>query len=213
MNKKIAVVIPAYKVSKYIAQVVASIPDIVDVIIVVDDKCPHGSGKIAAELKNPKVNVIFHDENQGVGGAVVSGYKKALELGADIAVKIDGDGQMDTMFINKLIQPIIEGFADYTKGNRFSDFKALQSMPRVRLFGNSGLSFLVKVASGYWDIMDPTNGYTAISAMSIKNLDLNNISKRYFFESDMLINLNIEGSVVKDVSIPANMVMRRVLLV
>lgn len=138
-----------------------------------------------------------------MGGAVVTGYKKALELGADIVVKIDGDGQMDTAYMEKLIQPIIYGKADYTKGNRFTDFKALRSMPKVRLFGNSGLSFLVKAASGYWNMMDPTNGYTAINKHALEELDLDNLAKRYFFESDMLINLNIENAVLVDVEIPA----------
>lgn len=138
-----------------------------------------------------------------LGGAVVTGYKKALELYSDIIVKIDGDGQMDVNYMQKLIQPIIDGKADYSKGNRFTDFKALRAMPKIRLFGNSGLSFLVKAASGYWNLMDPTNGYTAINKHALEELDLDNLAKRYFFESDMLINLNIENAVVSDVEIPA----------
>jgi dolichol-phosphate mannosyltransferase len=200
---KIAVVIPTYKVSKHVKEVIDNIPDIVDKIIVIDDRCPDGSGKIVENLNNSKVEIIFHDINQGVGGAVVSGYKKALELGMDIVVKIDGDGQMDINYLENLIQPIIDKKADYTKGNRFFDFKALRKMPKVRLFGNSGLSFLVKASSGYWNMMDPTNGYTAINRYAIENLDLDKLAKRYFFESDMLINLNIENAVVKDVPIPA----------
>ena len=126
-----------------------------------------------------------------------------MELNSDIVIKIDGDGQMDVNYMQKLIQPILDGKADYTKGNRFTDFKALRAMPKVRLFGNSGLSFLVKAASGYWNLMDPTNGYTAINKHALEELDLDNIAKRYFFESDMLINLNIENAVVVDVEIPA----------
>lgn len=137
------------------------------------------------------------------GGAVVTGYKKALELDTDIVVKIDGDGQMDINYMQQLIQPLLDGRADYTKGNRFTDFKALRKMPKIRLFGNSGLSFLVKAASGYWNMMDPTNGYTAINKHALGELDLDNLAKRYFFESDMLINLNIENAVVIDVDIPA----------
>lgn len=200
---KISVVIPSYKVSKYILEVINSMPNFVDHIIIIDDKCPQNSGKIAETSDDNRVIVCYHEVNQGVGGAVVTGYKKALELNSDIVIKVDGDGQMDVSYMQKLIQPIIDKKADYTKGNRFTDFKALRQMPKIRLFGNSGLSFLVKVASGYWNMMDPTNGYTAINKNSLKNLDLNGIAKRYFFESDMLINLNIENAVVYDVSIPA----------
>ncbi|MCB5250065.1 MAG: glycosyltransferase family 2 protein [Sulfurimonadaceae bacterium] len=199
----VVVIIPSYKVSEYIKGVIQDIPAFVKYIIVIDDKCPHNSGKIAESINDERVIVCYHKENQGVGGAVITGYKKALTLGADIVVKIDGDGQMDLSYMQKLIQPILDGKADYTKGNRFTDFKALRQMPKLRLFGNSGLSFLVKAASGYWNIMDPTNGYTAIKKHALEELDLENISKRYFFESDMLINLNLENAVVVDVDIPA----------
>jgi glycosyltransferase involved in cell wall biosynthesis len=203
MKPSIAVVIPSYKVAHHIASVILGIPKTVEHIIVVDDKCPQNSGKIAQDLSDARVCVVYHGENQGVGGAVISGYKKALDLGADIVVKIDGDGQMDTAYLQALIQPIVDHEADYTKGNRFTDFKALAKMPKIRLFGNSGLSFLVKAASGYWTVMDPTNGYTAISRQAIENLELDKIARRYFFESDMLIHLNIENAVVVDIPIPA----------
>ena len=199
----ITVVIPAYKVKKHILDVVKTIPRFISNIIVIDDKCPQDSGKYIESLDIDKVTVIYHKENQGVGGAIVSGYKKAIKLNADIVIKVDGDGQMDSSYMKSLIEPIINGFADYTKGNRFKDFKALKSMPKIRLFGNSALSFLVKVASGYWNMMDPTNGYTAISKKALDGLNLEELSKRYFFESDMLINLNIENMIVQDVSIPA----------
>ena len=199
----LAVVIPSYKVSKHILKVIIDIPEFINHIIVVDDKCPENSGKIAETSKDTRVIVCYHEFNQGVGGAVVTGYKRALELGSDIVIKIDGDGQMDVNYMQKLIQPLINEKADYSKGNRFTDFKALRQMPKVRLFGNSGLSFLVKASSGYWNMMDPTNGYTAINRHALEELDLDNIAKRYFFESDMLINLNIENAVVVDVDIPA----------
>lgn len=201
---KISVVIPSYKVDKHILDVIKSIPDFVNYIIVVDDKCPQLSGKIAETSNDRRVIVCYHEVNQGVGGAVITGYKQALKLGSDIIVKIDGDGQMNINYMQQLIQPLLDGKADYTKGNRFTDFKALRQMPKIRLFGNSGLSFLVKAASGYWNIMDPTNGYTAINKYTLGELDLDNLAKRYFFESDMLINLNIENAVVVDVTIPAN---------
>ena len=203
MKMKFAVVIPSYKVSKHILDVINNIPEFVNHIIVVDDKCPQNSGNIAVTSNDKRVVVCYHEVNQGVGGAVVTGYKKALELNSDIVIKVDGDGQMDVAYMQKLIQPIVDEKADYTKGNRFTDFKALRQMPKIRLFGNSGLSFLVKASSGYWNMMDPTNGYTAINKHALEELDLDNLSKRYFFESDMLINLNIENAVVTDVDIPA----------
>lgn len=199
----ISVVIPAYKVKKYIQEVITTLPDLVTNIIVIDDKCPQNSGEYVLSLHIEKVTVLFHEKNQGVGGSVLSGYKKALELGSDIVVKVDGDGQMDPSLMKQLIQPISDGLADYTKGNRFKDFKALKSMPKIRLFGNSVLSFLVKMASGYWNVMDPTNGYTAIHKRALEGINFDKLSKRYFFESDMLIHLNIENMVVKDIAIPA----------
>jgi len=200
-NHTVAVVIPSYKVSKHLKYVAQSIPNFVDFIIIVDDSCPEKSYKVLNESE--KIFIIRHESNLGVGGAVVSGYKKAINLNADYVVKIDGDGQMDINYMSKLLEPLVKDEADYTKGNRFLNLSALRSMPKIRLFGNSALSFMVKASSGYWNIMDPTNGYTAISSKVLHQLNLNSLAKRYFFESDMLINLNIQGYVVKDVSIPA----------
>jgi glycosyltransferase involved in cell wall biosynthesis len=202
-NMKIAVVIPAFKVVNTIKEVVSTIPEFIDYIIVVDDKCPLGSGKEAEKLSRKNLVSIYHDSNQGVGGALVTGYRKALELGCDIIIKMDSDGQMDPGYINNLIEPLRNNEADYTKGNRFQNFNALKIMPKTRLFGNSALSFLVKMTSGYWNIIDPTNGYTAIHRGVLDKLELQKISKRYFFETDMLIHLNIINAVVKDISIPA----------
>ena len=188
-----------------INKVIDTLPDFVDHIIVVDDKCPQHSGEItkSKSIDNKKIIVLFNEKNMGVGGAVITGYKKALELKSDIVIKVDGDGQMNSKYIKKLIKPIINNQADYTKGNRFHDFTKLRTMPKIRLFGNSILSFVIKFASGHWDIMDPTNGFTAISAQALRLLYLNKISKRYFFEIDMLINLNINNCTVQDIPIPA----------
>jgi len=202
-NMKIGVVIPAYKVQSTIRNVILSLPTNIDHIIVVDDKCPDASGQEAKKITDPRIDVIYCERNLGVGGATISGYKQALALECDIIIKMDGDGQMDAGFIDQLINPIIHGEADYTKGNRFMAPSILQVMPKIRLFGNSVLSFLVKFASGYWNVMDPTNGYTAISKDILAELKLNKISERYFFESDMLINLNIINAVVKDIKIPS----------
>jgi len=205
MNQfRIAVVIPTYKVSEQITELVTAINKLnVHNIIVVDDKCPYGSGKAVEKLNLPTVTVIYHESNQGVGGAVITGYRKAMELNCDIMIKVDGDGQMDPRHIPRFLEPLINGEADYTKGNRFKKLPQLKDMPKIRLLGNSVLSFLVKAASGYWNIMDPTNGYTAIHRSVLEEVNLDKIAKRYFFESDMLINLNILNAVVKDIDIPA----------
>lgn len=204
--QKIAIVIPAFKVKKQIVDVLNSVPSFVNVVILVDDQCPQETGSFVESVEFSNIEqfeVVFHQKNKGVGGAVVSGYRRALELDCDVVVKVDGDGQMDLNYLPQLIQPILDGNIDYTKGNRFVDFKKLREMPKIRLIGNSVLSFLLKVVSGYWNIMDPTNGYTAISKGALKNIDLAKLSERYFFESDMLINLNLHNSVVKDIAIPA----------
>jgi glycosyltransferase involved in cell wall biosynthesis len=202
-DTKIAIIIPCYKVSHHVQEVVKSVPDSVDHIIVVDDACPEDSGKVAESVGRRNVTVLYHTRNTGVGGAVMTGYRKAMELGCDIMVKMDGDGQMDPAYLGAITEPLIRDEADYTKGNRFKDFKRLKTMPATRLFGNSALSFLVKLASGYWGIMDPTNGFTAIRRGVLEELNLRKISRRFFFESDMLINLRLVNAVVQDVDIPA----------
>lgn len=204
-NLIIAVVIPSYRPGKHLRQVIEGLPPFIDHIIVVDDKCPQHSGEIAKEmgLTDKRIKVLVHEINQGVGGAVVTGYKKALELDCDIVVKMDADDQMDPAYFSELIKPVAKGKAGYAKGNRFVDFTALRTMPKFRLIGNSALSFMVKACSGYWNMMDPTNGYTAISKSVLEKINLDKLAKRYFFESDMLIRLNIQNTVVVDVPIPA----------
>jgi dolichol-phosphate mannosyltransferase len=200
-SKRIGVVIPAYKVKEFLSEVVLSLPEFIDDIIVVNDACPIQSYTAIDSLS--KVNIIHLEKNQGVGGAVLAGYQEALKSSCDIVVKVDGDGQMDTSKIVSLIEPIIAEKADYTKGNRFRDFEKIKQMPLIRFIGNSCLSLIMKFVSGYWSIMDPTNGFTAVSLPVLKELNLNKIAKRYFFESDMLINLNIYNFRVKDIPIPA----------
>lgn len=200
---RLAVVIPCYRVAGSVGEVIHTIPQSVDHIVVVDDACPESSGDAAAALGDPRVIVLRHERNQGVGGAVATGYRKALELGCDVVVKMDGDGQMDPARMWDLVAPLLADRADYAKGNRFRNFQALKAMPRARLVGNSLLSFAVKAASGYWNLMDPTNGYTAIHRRALATLDLDRLARRYFFESDMLIHLNLANAVVADVDIPA----------
>jgi len=196
----IAVVIPCYKVSKHILGVIEGIGEEVDLIYVVDDKCTEGSGEVVRHhCKDGRVVVINNAVNLGVGGATMEGYKRAIADGATIAVKMDGDGQMDSSLIMRLIDPILSGEADYTKGNRFFDIEGLRSMPNVRLVGNAVLSFMTKLSSGYWDLFDPTNGFTAIHLGVASYLPFDKVSKRYFFETDMLFRLNTLRAVVQDV--------------
>ena len=197
---KIAAVIPAYKVADHIVKVVSEIGKDVDFIFVIDDACPQKSGQLVKKkIKDKRVTVITHSQNQGVGGAVVSGYRAALEAGADIIVKIDGDGQMDATKIHELIDPIVEGKADYTKGNRFDSITGLRQMPGIRIFGNGALSLMTKVSTGYWNVTDPTNGFTAIHADMLRGITLEMLSKRYFFESDLLFRLSLARAVVWDI--------------
>lgn len=197
---KVFVVIPCYKVSKHIIQVLHGIGPEVDRIIVVDDFCPESSGRrVEDSCQDPRVRVIYHDSNQGVGGAVLSGYQAAIAEGAGVIVKIDGDGQMNPALIPAFVAPIVRGEADYVKGNRFFEIETARQMPTIRLIGNVGLSFLTKLSSGYWNLFDPTNGYTAISAAVAGRLPHQKISRRYFFESDMLFRLNTLRAVVFDI--------------
>ena len=203
-NTKICVVIPAYKVSSHILEVVQSIGPEVHKIIVVDDNCPEKSGELVEKFsKDKRLEVIFLNLNLGVGGAVKTGYKRALELNQDIIVKIDGDGQMDASKIKELTEPIIVKLADYTKGNRFFNYEAVIKMPKMRMFGNLGLTFMTKLSSGYWHVFDPNNGFTAINLDVLKKLNLSKIDNGYFFESDMLFRLNMATARVLDISIPA----------
>jgi dolichol-phosphate mannosyltransferase len=195
----IAVIIPCYHVKDQILRVVRGIGPEVGKIYVVDDACPEGSGKYVKEsISDPRVSVIIHPKNTGVGGAMKTGYRKAMEDHADIIVKLDGDGQMNPLLIRKIVEPIRNKQADYVKGNRFYDLGNLRKMPGTRRFGNAILSFINKMVSGYWNIMDPTNGYTAISATALKNLPLEKVDNRFFFEQDMLFRLNTIRAVVMD---------------
>ena len=205
MSKPIvAVVVPSYKVTSHVVETLAEIGKEVSYIFVIDDACPDGSGKLVQEkVSDSRVKVIFHEENLGVGGAMITGYQAALQTDADIIVKLDGDGQMDPSLIGELIAPIVNGRADYTKGDRLDSLTGLSQMPSIRLFGNAGLSLLTKISTGYWNITDPTNGYTAIHRDVLKMLPLGMLSKRFFFESDMLFRLSLYRAVVWDVPMQA----------
>lgn len=201
----LTVVIPCYNVAKHIEDVIRNIPDSISYIVTVNDCSKDDTESILLRLskENKKVIYIRHEVNHGVGGAMITGYKKSLELNADITIKMDGDGQMDATYIPALIKPLLEDKADFTKGNRFRDLNALRRMPLIRRFGNLGLSFLIKAASGYWNIFDPNNGFLAIKNETLKDLELDKIHKRYFFESSMLIRLYRINAVVQDVPMKA----------
>lgn len=200
----IAVVIPCFRTRAQVPAVIAAIPPEVASIHLVDDACPEHTGRFVQQsCIDPRMHVHFNGENLGVGGAVMRGYREALAVGADVIVKIDGDGQMDPTLLQAFVQPILSGHADYTKGNRFFDLENIGRMPIVRIIGNAALSFLSKMSTGYWDIFDPTNGYTAIHADVARRLPFQKISRRYFFESDILFRLNTLRAVVFDVPMDA----------
>jgi glycosyltransferase involved in cell wall biosynthesis len=220
MNEKIAVVLPCYRSKTQVLDVIARIGPEVFLIVAVDDACPDGTGDlIRASCSDPRVEVVRNPVNLGVGGAVIHGYRVALERGADIVVKIDSDGQMDPALLPQIVHPIRERLADYTKGNRFFNIEDVRGMPAMRVFGNAGLSFLTKLSTGYWNIFDPTNGYTAIHRVALDMLPIEKLDRRFFFESDMLFRLYIAGAVVIDVPIRAryaeeqsNLVIRKVVV-
>lgn len=201
--RNVAVVIPMYKAEAQIVSVLRSIPVFVRWIVVVDDASPDTSLAVARTVSDERIFVVVHDTNQGVGGATLSGYRAAADLGAEVIVKIDADDQMDQAFMPAIVGPIVSGAADYTKGNRFLHTRELSAMPPLRRVGNLALSFMTKVASGYWSVFDPTNGYTAISAKLARRLDWSAVHKRYFFEISMLCELSLRRAVVRDVYMPA----------
>jgi glycosyltransferase involved in cell wall biosynthesis len=200
----IAVIIPCYRVTEHVVDVIAQIGPEVHAIYCVDDGCPDGSGKlIEKSISDKRVKVLYHQENEGVGAAMLTGYRQALAEGHDVLVKIDGDGQMDPALVPQFVYPIELGLADYTKGNRFFYIENSKGMPLIRLVGNGALSFLTKLSSGYWNIFDPTNGYTAMHRSVGKLIVGRKIDKRYFFETDMLLNLYLMRAVVQDVPMAA----------
>lgn len=200
---RVAVVIPAFRVARHIEKVIRAIPALVSEIIVVDDASPDDTAQIVGGLGDPRVHLLRHERNGGVGAAMITGYRRALELGVDIVVKMDGDDQMDPQYLVPLLAPLLTGEADYTKGSRFFYTRQLRQMPLLRRAGNLTLSFLTKASSGYWDVFDPTNGYTAAHRGVLEALDWSNVDRRWFFETSMLIELSLERAVVRDVQIPA----------
>lgn len=203
-GKRVCAVVPAFNEESRILKVIYTMPEHVDDIIIVDDASTDNTYNNAIGSKDRRVAVIRHEKNLGVGAAIVTGHKKVLEIGGDIAVVMAGDAQMDPNYLPSLLNPIIEGGYGYTKGNRFlkkRDYSKI--MPRHRIFGNMVLTLLNKIATGYWNIFDPQNGYTAIKRECLETIDLDDLSKGYGFENDMLFHLNLENYRVRDVSMPS----------
>ena len=203
MDKAIAVVVPAYNEEKLIAKTLTSIPSLVDKIIVVDDSSNDNTTEIVKEIaeEDTRIILIEHGANQGVGGAIITGYKKAEELDIDVTAVMAGDGQMDPNDLTNILEPVAKGVVDYTKGNRLFQGDAWSMIPHYRYFGNSLLSLLTKIASGYWHIADSQTGYTAVSLSVLKKLNLDTIYKRYGMPNDMLIKLNQYDFRVRDIHV------------
>jgi glycosyltransferase involved in cell wall biosynthesis len=197
------VIIPAYNVETHLAGVLRGVPDWVDAVTVVDDGSTDDTAEVAKSVGDPRVTVLQSPTNEGVGGATSRGFRHALAQGEGIIVKMDGDGQMDPAHLPRLLDPIVDGRCEYAKGNRFLMSRELDIMPRTRLAGNFVLTFLTKLASGYWNVFDPQNGYVAIASGTLRLLELDRLSRRYFFENDMLIHLNIFDARVRDVAMPS----------
>jgi glycosyltransferase involved in cell wall biosynthesis len=202
-EQRVVVAIPAYRAEATIAEVVQTLPAFVDHIIVVDDRSPDRLFEVASALSDSRLILLRHEKNRGVGGAMVTAYERALEVGCDIVVKMDADGQMDPERLSDLLDAMLNGNFDYAKGNRFLHRGALAAMPRHRLLGSLALTFLTKMASGYWHIFDPQNGFVACRSVMLQRLELWRIATDYFFENDMLVHLNVLGARVVDVPLPA----------
>lgn len=199
---RVAAVVPAYKEEAHIGTVIRTMPEFVDHIVIVDDCSPDQTSQAALAVGDPRVTLIRHEVNKGVGGAIITAHRAALDLGAEINVVMAGDAQMDPRYLPQLLDPVVEGYG-FAKANRFFSGESFAGMPRHRIFGNLVLSFMTKLASGYWHIFDPQNGYTAIRAEVLRRLPLDKVAARYSFENDLLIHLNILDVPIVDVPIPA----------
>jgi glycosyltransferase involved in cell wall biosynthesis len=202
-NQCIAAVVPAFNEERHIAKVIETMPDYVDIIVVVDDRSTDRTAEVARSTADPRLTVITHERNTGVGGAIVTGHRAALELGAEIDVVMAGDAQMDPSYLPALLDPIVQDGYGFTKANRFFSTGSYEGMPAYRVFGNIVLSFMTKFASGYWHIFDPQNGYTATRRDVLQRLPMHQLAQRYSYENDVLINLNILRVPATDVPIPA----------
>lgn len=202
-NKTIGVVVPAYNEEALITRVLETMPDYVDRIYAVDDCSTDGTAARISAWNDPRLVLLRHSENKGVGAAIVSGYNQALRENMDLVAVMAGDNQMDPLELPKLLDPIIEGRADYAKGDRLSRSELTQGMSSWRRFGNNLLTLLTRISSGYWQLQDPQNGYTVISRQALEQIDLELVYPSYGYCNDLLAKLNVLGMRVTDVQIPA----------
>lgn len=203
-NYKIAVVVPAYNEETQIGRVIDTMPDCVDTIVIVNDCSRDRTAQVVREHPEAvagRVKLIDHEINQGVGGAIATGYKYARDNAFDIAVVMAGDGQMDPDDLPAILDPVVDDEADYTKGNRLVTGEAFRKIPKIRFFGNSALSLFTKIASGYWHVADSQTGYTAINRAALEAIDWDRMYKRYGQPNDLLVKLNVAGMRVVDVPI------------
>ncbi|QAY68915.1 glycosyltransferase family 2 protein [Xylanimonas protaetiae] len=200
---RIAAIVPAYNEAKMITTVIETMPDFVDHIIVVDDCSPDNTSEVVRASTDPRVVLLRHEVNKGVGGAIITGHRHAMDLGADVNVIMAGDAQMDPAYLPSLLERVTTQGYGFAKANRFFAPESFRGMPRYRVFGNVVLSFMTKLASGYWHLFDPQNGYTAIRTQVLRRLDLDRVASRYSFENDLLVHLNILQVPAVDVPIPA----------
>jgi glycosyltransferase involved in cell wall biosynthesis len=198
-GKSVAVVVPAHNEEALVATTLAGIPDFVDRVLVVDDGSSDGTAARARELGDPRVDVLVHDSNEGVGGAIVTGYSRALAEGVDVTCVMAADNQMPADELVRLALPVARGEADYAKANRLFTGEAWEVIPHSRYLGNAALSLLTKIASGYWHVADSQSGFTAISRELLQRLDLARLYRGYGFPNDMLVHLNVWNARVRDV--------------
>jgi glycosyltransferase involved in cell wall biosynthesis len=199
-GKTVAVVVPAYDEEALVGTTIRGVPDFVDRIFVVDDASRDGTAEVARAVGDPRVEVLTHDRNAGVGGAIVTGYRRAVAEGIDVACVMAADNQMDPSDLERIVLPVARGEVDYAKANRLVSGQAWEVIPRSRYLGNAMLSFLTKIASGYWHIADSQSGYTAASREILEQLDLDRIYRGYGFPNDMLVHLNVWSARVRDVT-------------
>jgi glycosyltransferase involved in cell wall biosynthesis len=198
-GKRVAVVVPAYDEERLVGETLRGIPDFVDRIYVVDDASRDATAARAGDVGDPRVEVIRHERNAGVGASIVSGYRRALEDGVDIACVMAADNQMDPVELADLVGPVARGEVEYAKANRLVSGEAWTVIPRTRYLGNAVLSLLTKIASGYWHVADSQAGYTAISGAALRRLDLARVYPGYGFPNDMLVHLNVQNARVRDI--------------
>jgi glycosyltransferase involved in cell wall biosynthesis len=198
-GKRVAIVVPAYNEERLVVETLRGIPQSVDRIYVVDDASRDETVEQTRGVGDPRVEVIRHERNKGVGAAIVTGYRRALEEGIDVVCVMAADNQMDPAELESLVGPVARGEIEYAKANRLVSGEAWKVIPRTRYLGNAMLSLLTKIASGYWHVADSQAGYTALSADALRRLDLDSLYPRYGFPNDLLVHLNVQNARVRDV--------------